>query len=49
MATRKKNCHLGLQIHHAAQEYLQKIDDYMSDLYSYMDQYLEDAKKTFNT
>jgi len=49
MATAKMTGGLGLKIYESAQKCVKGFDDHVTDIYTWIDQYIADAKKTFNT
>jgi len=49
MSTTKMTAGLGWKIQEATQKSLKELDDYLVDMYTWIDQYIADAKKTFNT
>ena len=49
MATAVMTGGLGLKIFESAQKCTKDFDDHVTDIYTWIDQYIADAKKTFNT
>jgi len=49
MATAVMVRELGLKMHEAAQKGVADIDSHITDIYTWIDEYIADAKKTLNT
>jgi len=49
MATDKATGTVAVKIYESAQKCMKEIDDHVSDIYTWIDQYIADAKKTLNT
>jgi len=49
MAAAKMTGGLGLKIYESARKCVKDVDDHVTDIYSWIDQYIADAKKTLNT
>jgi len=49
MAVVKMRFKLGVKMHDAAQKALEDFEKKITDIYSWIDEYISDAKNTFNT
>ena len=49
MQTEKMTCGFGLRMHESAQKGLKEFDNCITDMFTWIDEYIADAKKTLNT